>query len=244
MRIDAANLHYRELNEQIKCAVAEGETQFDLVNICGHRYLGCGIHTPIEVRIDGIPGNDLGAFMSGPRLHCSGNAQDGIANTMDDGLVVVPGHAGDVMGYSMRGGCVYVRGNAGYRIGIHMKSYEGKEPTVIIGGRVRDFCGEYLAGGKLVILGLDLPPGEPIVGRYCASGLHGGVIYVRGEVPAQSVRPGIAVEEVGEKDGVLLREVLAPYCEAFALSVDEIANVPFTRLTAQSTRPFGQLYAY
>ena len=64
MKIDAANLHYRQLNEQIKAAVAAGETEFDLINVCGHRYLGCGIHTPITVRIEGIPGNDLGAFMT------------------------------------------------------------------------------------------------------------------------------------------------------------------------------------
>jgi glutamate synthase domain-containing protein 3 len=244
MRIDAANLHYRELNEQIKAAVAAGETEFDLAHVCGHRYLGCGIHSVITVNLDGIPGNDLGAFMGGPRLYCSGNAQDGIANTMDDGLVVVPGHAGDVMGYSMRGGSVYVRGNAGYRIGIHMKSYEGKEPTVIIGGRVRDFCGEYLAGGKLVILGLDLPAGEPIVGRYCATGMHGGTLYVRGEVPASHVRAGIAIDEADAEDQATLRDLLAPYCAQFGLPLDEIAGAPFTRLTARTSRPYGQLYAY
>lgn len=244
MKIDATNLHYRQLNEQIKSAAAAGERHFHLANICGHRYLGCGMHTPVTIDIDGIPGNDLGAFMSGPRLHCSGNAQDGIANTMDDGLVVVPGHAGDVMGYSMRGGCVYVRGNAGYRIGIHMKSYEGKEPTVIIGGRVRDFCGEYLAGGKLIVLGLDVPPGEPLVGRYCATGMHGGTLYVRGEVPEAHVRAGIAVEEADETDHQTLRTLLAPYCEQFGLSLDEILSAPFTKLTPRTTRPFGQLYAY
>ncbi|MEN6302105.1 MAG: hypothetical protein ABFD96_05230 [Armatimonadia bacterium] len=244
MKIDAQNLHYRQLNEQIKAAVAAGETEFDLINGCGHRYLGSGIHTEINVRIDGIPGNDLGSFMSGPRLYCSGNAQDGIANTMDDGLVVVPGHAGDVMGYSMRGGHVYVRGNAGYRIGIHMKSYEGKEPTVIIGGRVRDYCGEYLAGGKLVVLGLDLPAGEPIVGRYCATGMHGGTLYVRGEVPETNVRPGIAVQEVGEEDKALLKDALTPYCAQFKLSVEELLSAPFQKLTATTSRPFGQLYAY
>lgn len=244
MRIDAQNLHYRQLNEQIKAAVAAGETEFDLINVCGHRYLGSGIHTEINVRIDGIPGNDLGSFMSGPRLYCSGNAQDGIANTMDDGLVVVPGHAGDVMGYSMRGGHVYVRGNAGYRIGIHMKSYEGKEPTVIIGGRVRDYCGEYLAGGKLVVLGLDLPAGEPVVGRYCATGMHGGTLYVRGEVPEANVRPGIAVDEADDEDKALLKDALTPYCEQFKLSVDELLSAPFQKLTATTSRPFGQLYAY
>lgn len=244
MKIDASGLHYRQLNEQIKAAVAEGETEFDLVNVCGHRYLGSGIATPINIRLDGVPGNDLGAFMSGPRIYCSGNAQDGIANTMDDGLVVVPGHAGDVMGYSMRGGCVYIRGNAGYRIGIHMKSYLDKEPVVIIGGRVRDFCGEYLAGGKLVVLGLDQPAGEPLVGKYCATGMHGGTIYVRGEVPAELLRPGVAADPTTDEDAPILRNLLTPYAEQFALSVEELLSAPFTRIISVTTRPYGQLYAY
>ena len=244
MKIDASGLHYRELNERIKAAAAQGESDFELTNICGHRYIGCGIDKPINIRIDGIPGNDLAAFMSGPRIHCVGNAQDGIANTMDDGLVVVPGHAGDVMGYSMRGGRVYIRGNAGYRIGIHMKSYEDKQPVLIIGGRVRDFCGEYLAGGTLVVLGMDLPPGESIVGRYTASGMHGGTMYVRGEVPEDRVRKGVAVEEANEEDREALRGLLTPYCAELSLPLEELLASPFVRLTASTTRPYGQLYSY
>jgi len=244
MTIDAAGLHYRELNGRIKAAVAEGETDFELVNVCGHRYLGCGINQPISIRIQGVPGNDLAAFMSGPRLHCSGNAQDGIANTMDDGLVVSPGHAGDVLGYSMRGGCVYVRGNAGYRIGIHMKSYLNKEPTIVIGGRARDFAGEYMAGGKLIILGLDTPSEEPLVGRYCGSGMHGGAMYVRGEVPEWSVGKGVAVQEPGEGDGEEQRAILADYCETFGLDLEAVMQKPFVKLSALSVRPHGRLYAY
>ena len=91
MRIDAMGLHYRELNQQIRTAVEAGETDFELDNVCGHRYIGCGLDAPVDIRIHGIPGNDLASFMSGPRVWCSGNAQDAIANTMSDGLVVVPG---------------------------------------------------------------------------------------------------------------------------------------------------------
>ncbi|MBP8952583.1 MAG: hypothetical protein KBI47_09370 [Armatimonadetes bacterium] len=244
MRIDATGLHYRQLNDTIKAAIAQGETEFDLVNVVGHRYIGCGIAAPVTIRIEGIPGNDLAAFMDGPQIYCSGNGQDGIGNTMNDGLVVISGHAGDVMGYSMRGGRIFIRGNAGYRIGINMKSYQGREPEVVIGGRVRDFCGEYLAGGKLVVLGLDLPPGEPIVGRYCATGMHGGRMYIRGEVPPDRVRKGVAVEEADDEDKETLRGVLAPYCDQFGLNLDELLAAPFTRILSQTTRPYGQLYAY
>lgn len=244
MRIDAAGLDHRTLNERIKTALAAGETEFDLVNVCGHRYIGCGLDREVTIRIEGMPGNDLAAFMSGPRIYCSGNVQDGVANTMNEGLVVAPGHAGDVLGYSMRGGRVYVQGNAGYRIGIHMKSYLGQEPTVIIGGRAKDFAGEYMAGGRLIILGLDTLPGEPLVGRYCGSGMHGGVMYVRGEVPPAHVGKGVSVEEPGAQDQQVLRAALTPYCEALGLRVEEILAGPFQKLRATSTRPHGQLYAY
>jgi glutamate synthase domain-containing protein 3 len=244
MTIDASGLHYRQLNERIRAAVADGETELTLTNVCGHRYIGSGIDQPVEIRLQGIPGNDLAAFMSGPRIRCSGNAQDGIGNTMDDGLVVVPGHAGDVMGYSMRGGCIYIRGNAGYRIGIHMKSYLDKAPVVIIGGRVRDFCGEYLAGGKLIVLGLDQPAGEPLVGKYCASGMHGGTMYVRGHVPPDRLRPGVSANELTAEDRPVLRDLLTPYCAEFALPLDELLAGPFVRIAPHTTRPYGQLYAY
>ena len=244
MRIDAAGLDHRTLNNRIKAALAAGETEFDLVNVCGHRYIGCGVDGEVDIRIDGIPGNDLAAFMSGPRIYCSGNVQDVVANTMNEGLVVAPGHAGDVLGYSMRGGRVYIRGNAGYRIGIHMKSYLNQEPIVIIGGRAKDFAGEYMAGGKLIILGLDTPSGEPLAGRYCGSGMHGGAMYVRGEVPQAHIGKGVSVEETTAEDQEMLTATLTPYCEALGLRVEEIMAAPFQKLQATSTRPHGQLYAY
>jgi hypothetical protein len=67
---------------------------------------------------------------------------------------------------------------------------------------------------------------------------------VRGEVPEGNVRPGIAVEEASDADRAELREILTPYCAQFGLPLDEIAGGSFLRLTAKTTRPYGQLYAY
>lgn len=244
MTIDAAGLGHRALNEKIKAALAQGEATIDLLNVCGHRYIGCGVQGTGTLRIEGIPGNDLAAFMSGLTILCSGNVQDSVANTMDDGLIVVPGHAGDVLGYSMRGGRVYVRGNAGYRIGIHMKSYLDREPVIIIGGRAKDFAGEYMAGGKLIILGLETPADEPLVGRYCGSGMHGGAMYVRGEVPEWTVGKGVAVQEPSQSDLEELSSLLTDYCETFGVELELVLSQPFVKLSALSVRPHGRLYAY
>lgn len=244
MTIDASGLSHRAFNEAIKAALAAGERELDLVNVCGHRYIGCGVKGDATLRISGVPGNDLAAFMSGLHLYCEGNVQDSVANTMDDGLIVVPGHAGDVLGYSMRGGRVFVRGNAGYRIGIHMKSYLDKAPTIVIGGRAKDFAGEYMAGGLLIVLGLDVPEGEGLVGRYCGSGMHGGAMFVRGEVSEWSLGKGVSAEEPTEADLELLRATLTAYCAEFGLDVNEVMARSFVKLSAQSARPHGRLYAY
>ena len=55
----------------------------------------------------------------------------------------------------MRGGEIYVKGNVGWRSGIHMKSYLEKFPVIVIGGKAGDFLGEYMAGGIIILLGLD-----------------------------------------------------------------------------------------
>ena len=92
--------------------------------------------------------------MNGPKMIVHGNAQDGSGNTMNEGQIVIHGHAGDVTGNSMRGGKIFVRDYVGYRVGIHMKEYENKVPTIVIGETAGDFLAEYMAGGSNPRLGL------------------------------------------------------------------------------------------
>ena len=154
MRIDAAGLHYRRLNEMVREAVRDGAAEILLDNVNGQRYIGCGLKSDVRITIEGVPGNDLAAFMDGLSITVMNNAQDGVGNTMNSGRVVIHGDAGDILGYSMRGGVILVKGDVGYRVGIHMKSYEDAVPVIVVGGRARDFLGEYMAGWVLVGLGL------------------------------------------------------------------------------------------
>ena len=144
--IDAKGIYYRELNNMIQQAVADGADKIVLENINGQRYIGTRLSRPVEIEIKGVPGNDLGAFMNGSTIVVRDNGQDAIANTMNAGKIVIHGHAGDALGYAMRGGKLFIKGDVGYRVGIHMKEYEDFVPAVVIGGAAGSFLGEYMAG--------------------------------------------------------------------------------------------------
>lgn len=103
MEIDAKNLHYRDLNDQIHQSLGHGAKEILLRNVNGQRYIGNGIRGNLKISIEGVPGNDLAAFMDGPSIIVNSNAQDAVGNTMNSGKVVIHGHAGDVLGYGMRG---------------------------------------------------------------------------------------------------------------------------------------------
>ncbi len=159
INIDAKNLSTPELNVRLREAISNGTEKIIIHNVCGQRYIGTDLPKEIDIEVFGIPGNDLGAFLNGPRIEVHGNAQDGVGNTMDNGRIVVHGHAGDIVGLSARGGKIFIRDYVGYRAGIHMKEFEDKKPALVIGGSAQDFLGEYMAGGAIVLLGLDQAEG-------------------------------------------------------------------------------------
>src|SRR4030042_575555 len=158
-RIDARGVYYRELNAKLRDLTSNGTRRIELQNVCGQRYIGTDLDKPVEIEIFGTPGNDLGAFMDGPRIVVRGNAQDGCGNTMNEGEIVVHGHAGDITGMSARGGKIFIQEDVGYRAAIHMKEYKDKKPVLVIGGTAQDFLGEYMAGGILILLGVNFKEG-------------------------------------------------------------------------------------
>ena len=183
VRIDSANVYYKQLNETVRAAIADGAKTIVIDHVNGQRYIGTGLRTSdVRIEVHGTPGNDMAMLMDGPAVEVFGNAQDGVGNTMNAGKVVVHGDAGDVLGYGMRGGRVFIKGDVGYRVGIHMKAYESNIPIMVCGGKARDFFGEYMAGGLLVLLGMNSRIEGPLVGGYLGTGMHGGTIYLRGEV--------------------------------------------------------------
>ncbi len=243
-RIDARGIYYKTLNEQIREEMLNGAQTVILENVNGQRYIGGGLSgEDVRVVINGVPGNDLATFMTGPTLIVNENAQDGVANTMNRGLVVINGDAGDVLGYGMRGGRLYVRGDVGYRVGIHMKAYEDQRPAMVIGGKARDFFGEYMAGGELVLLGLG-SDGKDIVGSYLGTGMHGGVIYVRGEVAEHQLGKEVSIAPLSAAEQSRVAELVGDFAGWMGLDAGEILERPFIKIFPYTHRPYGKLYAY
>jgi len=242
--IDARGMGYRELNERIRAALAGGAPELLLRNVRGQRYIGAGLRGSASIVIEGIPGNDLACFMDGPRIVVRGNAQDGVANTMSSGTVVVHGHAGDVLAYAMRGGRLFVRGDAGYRVAIHMKEYRDRVPVLIVGGTAKDYFGEYMAGGTLVLLGLDRPEGAPIVGEFLGTGMHAGQILLRGPVEDWQLGREVGRVELNDACWFELKRNLADFAGEFDLEPDRFRREDFTRLMPVSHRPYGKIYVY
>jgi len=242
IHIDAKDMHYRVLNEKIRELANGGEIEVELDNVCGQKYIGDGLKARMKIYINGVPGNDLAIFMDGPEIVVRGNGQDGIGNTMNSGKVIVHGNAGDVIGYAMRGGKIFIKGDVGYRVGIHMKAYQDNVPIIVIGGGASDFLGEYMAGGIIVLLGLHHDDGKPLAGDYVGTGMHGGVIYVRGDIDEYNLGREVIKSEPEAKDVSTLGKLVGEYCTYFGSDFDDIMRKPFIKLAPRSHRPYGNLY--
>ena len=244
MKIDASGVYYRELNARLRDLVSNGTQKIELHNIYGQRYIGTNLNEPVQIEIFGTPGNDLGAFMNGPRIIVHGNAQDGCGNTMNNGEIIVHGHAGDITGLSARGGKIFIREDVGYRAGIHMKEYGDKKPAVVIGGTAQDFLGEYMAGGILILLGLNLNEGQHHKANFIGTGMHGGVIYLRGNVEAYQLGKEVGVAELEAEDHRILRKFVGEFAAHFGYNAGEILKHKFIKLFPLWLRPYGRLYTY
>jgi glutamate synthase domain-containing protein 3 len=240
--IDVKGMHYSPLNKQIRAAVASGVKEIVLNNVLGQRFIGNGVRGDAKITINGVPGGDLGMFMSGPECEVFGNAEHAPGNTMDRGSLIIHGSAGDAVAHSMRGGKVFVEGNIGYRGGIHMKEYEGKRPILVIGGTSHAFLGEYMAGGLILVLGIDNEPA--VQDRGIGSGIHGGEIVIRGDVDDNLLGVGAKKVEFTDDDLVRLSPVIEEFCGRFDIDPTPFLDTDYSRIIPASARPFAGKYTW
>ena len=237
MRIMAKELDFQALNERVRAA----EADVCIHECCGQRFIGSGAKTH-TITIHGTPGNALGAYLDGAAIEVYGNAQDAVGDTMNDGQIVIRGHAGDALGYAMRGGRIFVQGDAGYRTGIHMKEYEDKKPVIVIGGAAGSFLGEYQAGGTIVVLGLGVSVGQPPVGNFTGTGMHGGRIYIRTDNAPTGLPAQVMVEHATAEDLQDIAADIVAFAEFFEMDAEKLLADKFYVLKPNAKNPYKQLY--
>ncbi len=237
MKIDAQNLHFKDLNHQIRFA---DDRQIIIENCIGQRYIGSGLGNK-EIIIHGTPGNALGSYLDGCDITVHGNAQDATGDTMNDGSIIIHGSSGDATGYAMRGGRIYVQGSTGYRAGIHMKAYKDKVPVLIVGETAGSFLGEYQAGGIIVVLGLHAGQKTP-VGEFCGTGMHGGKIFIRCEELPQDLPKQVVSAEATEEDLAEITPNVEEFCKIFNEDIKYVYGQTFYVLTPNTKNPYKQLY--
>jgi glutamate synthase domain-containing protein 3 len=125
-----------------------------------------------------------------------------------------------------------------------MKEYKEKKPVIVIGGTAQDFLGEYMAGGVLIMLGINLGEGKSHRAKYIGTGMHGGVIYVHGNIQDYQLGKEVGVTDLTEKDFDTLRKYVAEFADRFDYNADDILNNKFIKLYPRWLRPYGRLYAY
>ncbi|MDE6155930.1 MAG: glutamate synthase, partial [Eubacterium sp.] len=126
--------------------------------------------------------------------------------------------------------------------GIHMKEFREMRPVLVIGKNAGSFLGEYMAGGTIVLLGLDLKRGEKLFGTHCASGMHGGKIFVRGNFPKENLSPNIKVTNLDAEDVKELEQYVKRYCKYFGADYNKIMSKKFKKLVPATSRPYANLY--
>ena len=235
MIIQAEKRNYREINDLLR---APGKKKA-VVGCLGQRFLCAGM-SGLSVKIEGIPGNALGAYLNGAEILVNGNAQDAVGDTMNDGKIVIRGNVGDAVGYAMRGGSIYIKGNAGYRAGIHMKAYKEKIPVMVIGGHAGSFLGEYQAGGVIVVLGLD--EAKRIVGNFPCTGMHGGKLFLRSDCRETGFPDQVTARQATDADRAEIDRYVSEYCRLFGGNKEQYLDHPFTVVTPDGKNPYKRLY--
>ncbi len=239
--IEAGQLEFRELNTEILSAARSGSRKIILRGVYGQRYIGTRLNglPPTKIEIWGTPGNDLGSFMDGHILVVHGNAQDGVGNTMHEGEIIVEGRCGDILGMSATGGSILVREDAGYRAALHIKEHGERFPILMIGGTAQDFLGEYMAGGRVIVLGLGYKRHRM---RFIGTGMHGGIIYIRGKINEMQLGEGARIKSLDKADRDFLTTHIDDFRKRFELK-REVNPTEFCKVVPRETRPYSRLYA-
>lgn len=236
-----------------------------------------------EIEVWGNAQDGVGNTMSAGRVAIHGQAGDILGHSMRGGRIYVRGDAGYRIGIHMKAyqdqfPVIIIGGRAGDFLGEYMAG----GMIIVLGLDVAKVSGPVApAASKGAAVGQAPAPGWPpgsvwswrhrsIAGNYVGTGMHGGLIYLRGEVEphqlgkevkAVRLELGGAGQEViagagpggvrlgpGElpSDREALQRYLGDFCSRLCpeLTAEELLAGTWTKLVPTTSRPYGRLYAY
>lgn len=171
--IEAAKRPIREVNQEIKKALASGQ-EVVVQDPRSRHNLGVGLPQGARIRFEGSVGYYCGGLNNGATLHIERNAGWGVGEAMASGKITVEGYAGMSAGAAMLGGLVHVKGDAGPRCGVAMKGGD-----IVVEGKLGYMCGFMAHAGRIIALGG--------ADEACGDSLWGGEVWVAGKVKALGV---------------------------------------------------------
>lgn len=195
LELDATDRPIRELNREIRAALAEGREV--VVRSPGARHnLGVALLSPGLVTFDGSVGYYCGGMSDGATVHIRGSAGWGVAEGMLSGTVIVDGNAGNGAAASIRGGTVVVRGDCAARAGVAMKG-----GRLLIAGDAGYMTGFMMQKGYVAIAG--------DAGEALADSMYAGTVYVGGSIA--SLGNDTVVEPAPPDEQAMLEAAFAEY---------------------------------
>ena len=74
--------------------------------------------------------------------------------------------------------------------------------------------------------------------------MHGGTIYIRGDITAHKLGKEVKKMALNDKDISILERYIDNYCRYFSQDRKNIKTEDFMKLIPFSHRPYGKLYTY
>jgi glutamate synthase domain-containing protein 3 len=187
--IDAAGRSTREVNAELRRAIAGGETEITIRNPGAKHNLAVAVLEPVRIRIAGSAGYYGAGLIDGAAVEIEGSAGWGVAESMLSGHVRVRQSAGSGAAAAIRGGTVVIEGDAAARLGISMKGGE----VIVVGS-----CG-YMAGfmaqkGTLIVCG--------DAGEAFADSMYSTVCYVGGRIASLGTDAVLAPLETADVEAL------------------------------------------
>ncbi len=194
--IDCRGKTTRQINHELRQAIAAGERELRVLEPDARHNLGVALLQPVRVVFEGSVGYYCAGMMDGAHVEVRGSAGWGAAESMMGGTVIIAGNAGSGLAASIRGGTVVVRGDAAARAGVSMKG-----GTLLIGGSCGYMAGFMMQKGTIIICG--------DAADALADSMYEGTVFVGGTIAA--LGNDAVVEEPTAADRQELERLLRTY---------------------------------